>query len=435
MEASQSATQWYLFTEEDYSGPHTFVEAYRKVSASLKKGPVHVWSQPLKNWELVHRPFEFEDIAASTSIDGVSFLLEDAKFQENEFTEVEDFPRAKSFQEPLRFTEPKLQKSGTPSLQASDYFNRVPYGKWIAIATSILILTGLSYFLYEFQQKQNPLATIEILDVNPTDLLELRGVFSSQGFVGQAAIAMSQINTSEPSFFIASPLSEGSLLDVYVESIPALVSGMREISLLATVQLARGLGRTPNLKTEEGQKLPMGSYAVSVYCSNCNEQAQKGLKNRLSRRGYLLSQKQFFVGGPPTREYQAEIEVIRTSLKEKANLELLELTQIVEVIEKQTRSFKPAAFDSELRSYVKKNSSEETRKRLIYPTAYIRLVALIEQLETMEESDAGSPAAPPKSFSLSRETIGTELQTIKARIQLAQKALKHAEGLPPVVQF
>jgi hypothetical protein len=151
------------------------------------------------------------------------------------------------------------------------------------------------------------------------------------------ALAAIQEGSQPPSFYVASNLPDGALVDIYVHGEPDTLIGRPSFESVLHVKLADGIARSDSLKAEDGSLPPAGNYLVAAAESDSPGQSETvraalaGISPRAqlpswvpaSRRVVQIKPYTFLVGKSQA-EYDTALKSVRAQ-SAKARLDRLKI--------------------------------------------------------------------------------------------------------------
>ncbi len=471
---------WFLFFRDHHSGPYFFREAHSRIRAELSTGAVYAWIQGMQEWQEIKKIEDFERLAELKSNLQIEFLMETSEATPIGFTSSKAKNRIDDGQLPSVLSSDRMGGAGLsfveavkepgaglgapekdvqplndlnrPIIRRSGENSRSPMF-WILLgAAAVAVAFGSAKGINQMISERPKIALPSVLDVSAEDLKDLQRGLGTSGSDFSAGVAMSMANLHEPSFFISTRLQDGSSVDVYVETVPEYVKDFQEISMKATIVMGDGLGRTPRLKQEDGQPLPMGRYKVSIFCKECLGKEIKDRSIPIQAKGFPLGEKLFFVGGEPTAEYNKDIQSLHEQLREQAKLEIYEIQQVVQALESQLQESRGrkasqwSTYSLSIKNFLKTSNRNSQGRKLFYPSAYVALNKNVAGIESIEKEKArvlarlgknpfANEEGAEKIIQLSADLISAELASIKVRLGIAQKNLESTLGLPQKIEF
>jgi hypothetical protein len=157
------------------------------------------------------------------------------------------------------------------------------------------------------------------------------------------AVALATADPASPSFYVASNLPDGTVLDIYVEGIPDTLLNQLSFNTKVAATIDKKLGKSAAIRMPNNAAIPRGDYMVYVTESpNQPEAAKAALANippvtakvppALPRGLKLLVSKPYFLGGAKDAQYEARLKDFHNKLNAKATNELMEIKQFASTL-------------------------------------------------------------------------------------------------------
>ncbi len=200
-------------------------------------------------------------------------------------------------------------------------------------------------FLRKFPQLAqwvSPLATLP--DVTAEEYRELKAaVLASLEREGpKLALALSQADPLNPSFYVASNLPDDFRFELQIEGVPGTLLNRLRFYAKSEGQIADHLGKTSPLQAADTQPLARGQYQV-ILAEAAEQPAaiQPKIQSIFASMPIALGTKKlivskpYFLGGKKDATYTVRLKEFHDKIREKSNQELLELRQFEITLESQ----------------------------------------------------------------------------------------------------
>jgi hypothetical protein len=306
-------------------------------------------------------------------------------------------------------------------------------------------------------------------DVAPEEYEDLKQAASQKIEEGpKLAVAVSTADLFAPTFYIASNLPDGAVIDVYVEGVPDTLLNQLSFSGRTQATIDKKLGKSGPVRFADGKPLPRGQYIV--YATEGAQQpdavnallggvppVSAQLPPTLPVGLRLLASKTVFLGGAKDATYESRLKEFHDKLRDKASTELAELKQLSATIEQQLSNTsakysqlrkgagKPTAaarkgwsdfhgqwakFEAQLRESYDKWTEQALATDYFYGSLYTLAksagdaVAKLHQLQ----SDFFAGKVDPKTFDIQR---GSAVSIAEGAVIALKTKISQAENLAP----
>ncbi|MCB0389706.1 MAG: DUF4339 domain-containing protein [Bdellovibrionales bacterium] len=133
--------------------------------------------------------------------------------------------------------------------------------------------------------------------------------------------------SARPIIFIGTNIEVGETLLLKLTGIPETLIGAHTVNFQIKKQLTDNIIKVEELFLTNGKPLPQGEYKIDVSCISCTFDKKN-----------IFSNQMFNGVSPQDVNYLSQLNVYHAELRESANTELIELTQIIEALESQLKS-------------------------------------------------------------------------------------------------
>jgi hypothetical protein len=315
----------------------------------------------------------------------------------------------------------------------------------------------------------SPIPALE--DVTPEDYDELKQAAMQRLDKGpRIAISVSTADLFAPSFYVASNLPDGTVIDVYLEGSPDTLLNQLSFSGKTQATIDKKLGVSGKVRFGEGKPLPRGEYvayategaqqpdAVHAILGSVPPVAAK-VPAALPVGLRLLASKPMFLGGVKDTTYASRLKEFHDKLREKATAELAETKQLSITIESQLTAssakfaqlrklvrgakIPPAArkgwhefntqwskLEQELRTSYDKWTDEALASEYFYGMLYSLTKAAgdaVGKLHQMQ-TDFFEGKVDPKAFEIQR---GSAVSVAESAVVALKNKISQAENLAP----
>ncbi|MGK5081978.1 DUF4339 domain-containing protein [Bdellovibrionota bacterium FG-1] len=376
--------KWFIYLTDHHEGPFSLAEIQTKIAQSQIAPSNYVWAEGMADWKPMTEVTEFGAILAppppSSPLTPAAEVAP-AVPAEPIFTVTPTLePSLIPFQE-----EPAIEKTRTLEVselpqakdsQASQPFNWVKFGVFVSLLAGITALFFAGTFdsflrspsiravgqtFSQFTQPQllslverypslsqwiSPLPMLE--DVTTEDYQNLRNVASAQLETAgpKLAVALSTADILAPSFYLATNLPDGTLIDVWVEGIPDTLLNQPSLSTKVQATITKKLGKTAAVRAADGKPLPRGEYIIYITEAAQQPPSTQAVLSKLPPviakvpanlpKGLkILVSKAVFLGGSKDGIYLSRLKEYHDKLHAKATTELTEIKQFATTLEGQ----------------------------------------------------------------------------------------------------
>lgn len=321
-------------------------------------------------------------------------------------------------------------------------------------------------------------------DISANELADLRAAASSPLEKGgpKVAVALSNSDPQNPSFYVSSNLPDGAQFDVVIEGVvdtllmPGSLLNPQSFSIQRKVTIQKKMGKTPGIRSQDGKPIPRGEYEVYVVESGEQQPAIQSLLANLQPlsapktpssipKGFkLLAAKTVFLGGLKDAVYAQRLKEFHDKLREKANSEITEVKQYAQTLENEMQAglakytslsrggkAKPsliakkswtesherwANFSSQMRPIVEKWTPAALQSEFFHGILYQmtqQALTAVEQMHQLHHSFF-TTTVDQKAFEIqvgqSEALARTSLATLKAKIEQVEKLPPTPNGMP-----
>ncbi|MGE5087318.1 MAG: hypothetical protein ACM3MG_13525 [Bacillota bacterium] len=321
---NESTANLYLCGKSGYSGPHTGAEVNQFIMQGKVDGDAQIWLEVEQKWEVLSKISLFKNTLAKKAISG-NALPETNNESEQPWQSGDEFWRSLKGKNLFRSEEFSYLNEATFNEQ--NKIPTVPVGsprRRLSLAFALGIFSSAAIVWFFHYQTISRAQFDEIPGVSRQENRELQAAvmenFDLRG--PSAAIALAKSEHSEISFVVATNQLDGTRLKLKIEGVPDTLVGAYRFSAQSSLNVKKGLSRSPVFLTEHDKSTPTGEYKVTVYCENC-EQTK------------ALAAKTYFLGGEKNIEYDLRLRHYHEVLRKKAREEIIEARQLVETLNQE----------------------------------------------------------------------------------------------------
>lgn len=392
-------TLWFVFQEDNQSGPFVTSELASRMNAGEISEESFVWAQGFSDWTpaseipgLAAYRLDLKSFEQAEAMDKVhdSLALRHTEFvgtQSDEKASVEDWvARQAVVNEKLAKVESILDRAAShEAKQAEEEASPFVRHKYkIAVGLSAFIFAAGSFAMQS--HKQDPIGT---LSLSASDRSALRNAISqSHLFSGPSAdVVVASANGENPRFAIGTNLADSSKLEIRIDGVPGKMLDRSRYAMKAVLLPKNGFLLTDRLAEVDGKPFRAGLYRVTV---------------KDSQRDSILSTKTFFLGAVPGGDFEAALALYQADLKEQAQMETMELRQLLETTSKilidsskwfakseskttlatqwRERFQQFGVIDAQLKSLEQQWSTEPMASQIVNIEAYRKMAEMIQQV-------------------------------------------------------
>lgn len=366
--------KWFVYIGDKHEGPFSLEEIQGQLSQSRVSRDSYVWADGMADWK------QMPEVEAFAPLLGVDSVAQVAKPQPMDALPVleEKTERRADLEEKTGDLNPDELKAAqeigaavdeepTDSIKPSKTKSRL-----LAVGVTLLVLlTGTlvlfkSGYLGKDQLQdmaiglseripflQNWISPIPALDgVSAPEYSELQTVARVKALPGgavQFGLAASTADPLAPVFYLVTNTPEQLTVHVYVVGVPDTLLNQVSFTAEYDVRLTKKTGKTPAVRSADGQPIPRGEYGIFVVAGE-NQPASvrallattQGLAIRVPpgvpKDAKLLAYRSVFLGGSRDGVYSTRLKEFHEKLRTKASNETGEIRQFLTTIESQLLS-------------------------------------------------------------------------------------------------
>lgn len=162
------------------------------------------------------------------------------------------------------------------------------------------------------------------------------------------ALALSQLDTNRPAFYISTNLPDKTKFDVYLVGKSETLLNKLSFKAQNTVTTTHGFGKSEVFVGDGGQLIPKGEYQVVVVDANDQTENLKAefanlppmkpgteLPSVVPPNAHFVLDKIYFLGGPRDETYLTRLKQFHEKIKQNSDRELMELKQYSDTLNLQ----------------------------------------------------------------------------------------------------
>lgn len=434
-------TLWFVFHEDSQSGPFVTSELASRMNSGNISEDSFVWAQGFSDWipaseipGLAAYRLDLKSFEQTEVMDKVhgSLALRDAEFvgtRSDEGNSVADWvSRQKIVNEKLAIVESILDRAASHEAKHSVEDGSLLARHKYKIAVGLSVLTLAIGSLAMQSRTQDPINT---LNLSVSDRSAIRNAISQIRLLAgsTAEVVVASAEGENPRFAIGTNLENGSKLEIRIDGVPGKMLDRVRYAMKTTLVPINGFLLTDRLLEADGKPFRAGLYRVTL---------------KDGQRDAVLSTKTFFLGKVPGGDFEAALAAYQADLKEQAQMEAMELRQLLETTSKilndSSKWFSKAeskaaletqwrdrfqqfgVIDAQLKSLEQQWSAEPMASQIVHIEIYRKMSEMIQQVRTGHLAiDTFVRSPDPMNRAASRELIAQSwLKAQSARDQISK---------------
>jgi len=320
-------------------------------------------------------------------------------------------------------------------------------------------LSKVAQWVPPLQMVFSPIGEIE--GVLPEELSDLRAAAISK-VPGAVSVAIRQDELLAPTFYLASNLPNGTVLNIEVTGVPETLLSQTALTAKTQASIDQMLAKSEPLRQADARPLVLGQYTVMVSAAEDAKQSPEA-RAALAQlpEGRLNVKKTYFLGGKKDNAYAERLKEYHDRLRTKSTDELRDIRQYLSTLEFQlkasNRDFDQASanknpkaaakfwngthgkwtqLQTQLESAFSKWTEGLTRAEYFHAALYEMTRNLgdsVSQLHTAQHAILTNRAGNKPAEALDpqrRKTAEDALNELKTRLELVEKMPPTENGMP-----
>lgn len=323
----------YVFRENKYFGPMSIDEIKELISRGALSTHHYYWGPGMAGWQKLQ---DFESFRAYASLHNMNLcdnefekmVRADTRFINIPNVDLEGIPIFKdknlSENDPEHFKNSELNDNQQQYLSKENSFDKNSLLKIWPILLIILVGLALSYFSFFYESYQNQI----LQDLSDTQISAMqRAINTSLNPLKPVAdlIAKPRKVGEESQIIVGTNAEAGSQFEISVSGVPETLIDSHREEHKVQITIQKPLTILKNLRKTNGASLPIGKYNYEIVCENCDK-----------KQHVLIDRGSFFLGDSEKSSlYRSQLKGYHTKVRDSANTELVELSQIIAALQGQ----------------------------------------------------------------------------------------------------